>query len=646
MFKNLKTLPYALLNCPLKFNPFQYDPYIEWKKGRRRLYIADEVGLGKTIETGIIIKEELQNEPMQKFLLVAPKFLCEQWKEQLQTLFNIDCVILNKGLITNRHYPVQILPISQIKNFVKEFEFKTVIVDEAHYFRNEKNSVRYKDLKNIIVGIPQRIFLSATPINNYRGDLTNQIKLLTENEKDFFVIHNKKIEAFPFSKVRSIQTIYVDLDDNEKKFYSTTDQSSDSEFGKTIYKHVGASSLYALKKCYENNGLDELEKTCIEEEFDNEYTLKDNFDICLTNIDSKLEKVKEIIKESGDKKIIIFAHYIYTCEHLYKNLKEDKNAFLISGQMKLSEQQEIKNRFQERDGKAVLICSDVCKEGVNLQCASVLINYDLPFNPAIIEQRIGRIDRVGQENEISIYNLVVNNTYDTTVYYQHILGKLKIIKAYAKADLVNEMNITDNEFIIAIRKAVEQAEGNIKNLTEIWNYLYNVITQNNQLSSDDKVSNEQSKPPEKIEELKSDISDMAHEIWCNYLEENQTVNRQAYDKKVEEFNNSFKNFSTFLKGKREILLAPQKVKEFFINDPNNRKYLMPMIKNSKEICALLENEHTITESDRIEVKDKIEVSFEYLNPDINKGVVDKITPWTDYVENFIPYEIIEKVKQY
>ena len=75
----------------------------------------------------------------------------------------------------------------------------------------------------------------------------------------------------------------------------------------------------------------------------------------------------------------------------------------------LTEQEGVIERFKKAS-KAIMVCSDMLKEGVNLQCAKVLINYDLPFNPAILEQRIGRIDRVGQQDEIFIYNFIVNKT--------------------------------------------------------------------------------------------------------------------------------------------------------------------------------------------------------------------------------------------
>ena len=150
----------------------------------------------------------------------------------------------------------------------------------------------------------------------------------------------------------------------------------------------------------------------------------------------------------------MFAHYLETCKHLcaylFKHLGEEYKLFSIPVKIPeegredekkyeerlstLTEQEGVIERFKKAS-KAIMVCSDMLKEGVNLQCAKVLINYDLPFNPAILEQRIGRIDRVGQQDEIFIYNFIVNKTYDTTVYYRFILGKLKIVKYYQEKGL-------------------------------------------------------------------------------------------------------------------------------------------------------------------------------------------------------------------
>lgn len=157
----------------------------------------------------------------------------------------------------------------------------------------------------------------------------------------------------------------------------------------------------------------------------------------------------------------------------------------------LTEQEGVIERFKKAS-KAIMVCSDMLKEGVNLQCAKVLINYDLPFNPAILEQRIGRIDRVGQQDEIFIYNFIVNKTYDTTVYYRFILGKLKIVKYYQEKGLVSKMEISEensseNSFKNAVKKALENCENKDTEKKKIKDDLIIFILENESQSTDRKV---------------------------------------------------------------------------------------------------------------------------------------------------------------
>lgn len=667
-------MPYALFNCPIKFNPFQYDALFKWNKGYTNLYIADEVGLGKTIETGIIIKEELVKKgDSKKFLIIAPKFLCSQWKEQLQLLFNIESTVLEKGVITNSNYPVFILPLSQLGNFVQFVQeetcikINTLIIDEAHYFRNGEKFERYRNLKKIIekLDFNNRILLSATPINNYLRDWTNQINIFEigkENngskvfDESEHMICNKKSEAFPLSKIRKIETVFVELPTDELQFYETTNKTAETEFEKTIYRHIGSSSLYALNKCYENNGFNFEEQEYIFEEFEIE-EIENNTERCMNlENDSKVEELKRVLDtpEVKNKKIIIFAHYIETCNHLHEHLKtKEDNIFVIKGKMAFGEQQSVKNRFEKYDGKAILICSDVCKEGVNLQCASILINYDLPFNPAILEQRIGRIDRVGQKNEISIFNFVVNGTYDDDVYYQFLLGKVAMINSYAKKGNINSMNIVEekNDFEIAINNALDRSGENESKLKEIYDVLRKYLGKKNQEDND----------------ISEQIKELTKEIKKNMQEEKQDINFEKYEQKCKEFFKEIKDLDSeysnpiekYISDKinaetknyklENIKVNPEKVRDLFIKKPMIRQYLKPSINNSEEVYLLLENAHEITNSMDLEIKEEITISYEYLNPKINveeandlentKGLMD----WDDYYKEFIPLEYIIEI---
>ena len=160
-------LPYALLNCPIRFNPFQYDAYrCYWEENKKNIFITDDVGLGKTIEVGIIIKEKLEREydNSAKILIIVPKFLCIQWKEQLQKLFHISAKIAENGELDRGCYQVYILPLSQLKKCSEKSnsKFEMIIVDEVHYYRN-RESARYRYLNELLRNNNgcHKLFLSA-----------------------------------------------------------------------------------------------------------------------------------------------------------------------------------------------------------------------------------------------------------------------------------------------------------------------------------------------------------------------------------------------------------------------------------------------------------------------------------------------------
>lgn len=146
--------------------------------------------------------------------------------------------------------------------------------------------------------------------------------------------------------------------------------------------------------------------------------------------DSKYNELIKNLKKYWDqypgKKVVLFSFYRYTLYYLQDRLKADhiQSAILHGG---MDKQQSIK-RFSEPDGPNILISSEVASEGIDLQFSSLLINYDLPWNPMKIEQRIGRIDRIGQKAEkILIWNMMYEDTIDDRVY-ERLLDRLNIFK--------------------------------------------------------------------------------------------------------------------------------------------------------------------------------------------------------------------------
>ena len=454
----------AYNSANILYNPYQYLPWLYmFNENKNNILISDEVGLGKTIEAGILIAEEVHYGPDNKILIICPVFLKNKWKQELKEKFFLDASIYDEH---ENNTNILIVPLSRLKRFNLDNDqyFNMVIVDEAHYFKNNK-SARYHYLYSFIrKNNPcRKVLMSATPINNTENDFYS-IKALFGN--DFVKTSTTKKQAYINIQQRYVHEVYIDLNSNEQEVYNVTD--SLDPFSGTIYRHIGASCLYALQKYaekYTNNESDvktEL-RNSLEELLNSDYDDIDEIESFSENLsklslyknDSKLEKLINLIDEIPDNKIVIFSHYIetvkylknelgskYNCEYIYGNnfsnhniLTNKKNRFI-----------DAKKWFHEQNlyYKTILICSDSCKEGIDLDEASCLINYDLPFNPSILEQRIGRIDRMCQKQDMNIYNFHVNKTYDDRLH-MILSSKLLIINYYSEYGIGNPLAIVENE---------------------------------------------------------------------------------------------------------------------------------------------------------------------------------------------------------
>lgn len=453
----------AYKTANIRYNPYQYLPWLYmYNEGNKSILISDEVGLGKTIEAGILVSEELSRNENSKVLIVCPAFLKFKWKEELFDKFNLRSSIYD---LDDSNASITILPLSKLNKFNQsDYEqYDMLIVDEAHYFKNS-SSARYKHLSNLIKkkSPSNRVFMTATPINNKEDDYDSIKKLLGNR---FSTTSTTKRQAYINIPRRMIKEVFLDLSPYEQGVYDVTDDLD--PFSGTIYRHIGASCLYALMQYaqkYSSNesevkqelkaGLEELLEYDYDEEKDIEDMSSKLSKFHLDGQDSKLDKLIEVIDEIEDNKIIIFSHYIeivkylkselsdkYNCEYIYENnfsnhtvLTNKKNRFI-----------DAKIWFEKQDlsKKTILICSDTCKEGIDLDAASCLINYDLPFNPSILEQRIGRIDRMCQKKNMKIFNFHVNNTYDDRLH-MILSSKLLIIDYYSEYGIGNPLSIIEN----------------------------------------------------------------------------------------------------------------------------------------------------------------------------------------------------------
>lgn len=412
------------------------------KQFRGRALLSDEVGLGKTIEALIILTEYIKRGMVKTCLILTPTPLVSQWKEEMKSKFNMDISStddpgLKSGSETFWNEPFVIASINQAKskkNFdlITARDYDMIIVDEAHHLKN-RTTLNWK----LVNALKKRfiLLLTATPVENNLMELYNLITLLKPGQlatatsfrekfmkrgdptdprnrallKDLLaqvMIRNTRALAGIHIPPRFAETIRIEPTKVEKAFYERLEalimSLNEKKQGraKMIVKNLLAqagSSPKAVELTL--NRMLEKEDYLLEHEKE----LRAVKTLCRTILDTPKNKMLLKIIKAANEKIIVFVKYKGTIEHLAEFLEWNNISFsLFHGGMNNSQKdvniEAFKNKTQ------VLVTTEIGGEGRNLQFCSRMINYDLPWNPMKIEQRIGRIHRIGQEKEVRIFN--------------------------------------------------------------------------------------------------------------------------------------------------------------------------------------------------------------------------------------------------
>ncbi len=532
-----------------------------------RYILADEVGLGKTIESGMVIKELKLRGLIKRILIVCPKGLVTQWELEMRQKFGEKFHIILpsdydtiKKLTGNEDIYGQfqqiISPMDSIKplesragwnqekineynekriNSIVNVGWDLVIIDEAHRVAGSTGEVaRHKLGKLLANSSPYLLLLTATPHSGKTEPFLRLIRLLdkeafpsykaiVKEQVAPFVIRNKKRDVIDnegnrlfkdrFTTVVEIHwdekhsmqkelyervTGYVGHGYNkaykEKKFYigflmvlmqrlvtSSTAAIMDSlerriNILKSQNARLNSLSFEDLVDADLENMLEEGLETMsldIEEEI---AELKDILNLAKQASyqyqDAKIEILLDVLDkvkyEQNSPKIIIFTEFVATQKHLEDFLtKKGYRVSLINGSMDI----EMRN-FQLKEFKKesdILISTDAGGEGLNLQFANVVINYDLPWNPMKIEQRIGRVDRIGQDQDVYVYNFIIAETIENRV--RTVLEeKLSIILAETGIDKLADVldsEIADIDFTDVYVKSIRNPKGIKYNISKL-----------------------------------------------------------------------------------------------------------------------------------------------------------------------------------
>ena len=395
--------------------------------------LADEVGLGKTIEAGLVLKEYLIRGLVKKALILTPASLTNQWIEELNQKFLIPAMPYNKKYDLDQ-CPIVVTSIDMAKRSphkerIYAQEYDLVIIDEAHKLKNPltKNYEFVQQMKKKFC-----LLLTATPIQNDVFELFNLISLLKpghlgslETFRSVFSASKHHVEEDEFLKEliqqvmvrnvrdetgiewtkRHVKILPLAFSKTERDVYSliTKLPVSDSFTLLTLQREMCSSPLAAVMT------LEKLHQTC------NSAEVRLQIETILLKltelgIHSKAEKAIDLIEQAKDK-VIIFTEYRATQAYLQAYLhKKGISSVLFNGKFSKNKREWMKQLFQQK--AQVLIATESGSEGINSQFCHHVINYDLPWNPMKLEQRIGRVHRLGQTQDVQIYNLAIEETVE------------------------------------------------------------------------------------------------------------------------------------------------------------------------------------------------------------------------------------------
>lgn len=531
-----------------------------------RYILADEVGLGKTIEAGMIIRELKSRGLVSRILVVCPTGLVTQWASEMQEKFHEKFqVILPSDYDTIRRltdnddvygqFDQVISPMDSIKPIEKHVGWSEekvekyneeriysiinsgwdlIIIDEAHRVAGSSGEVARYKLGNLLAqASPYLLLLSATPHNGKTEPFLRLIRLLDAdafpNAKSIvreqvapFLIRTEKREAIDNNgnllfknRITHLVTISWDERNNlQRELYEMVSSYVAKTYNKAlrnrkknmcliflliIMQRMVTSSTAAIRQSLERRLNVLLEqRTCVgnlrEEDLD-ELNIEDGVEDALEaisldmeleieelkqiislakqaqfqNQDAKVEpllnEIDAILSEDRTQKVIIFTEFVATQTYLQELLvNRGYTVTILNGGMSIDERNAAMQEF--KTSTSIFISTDAGGEGLNLQFANIIINYDLPWNPMKIEQRCGRVDRIGQQRDVHIYNFIVGETVENRVR-EVLEEKLSVILKEMGVDKYSDVldsEVAECDFTDVYMRSIGHASQVEKNL--------------------------------------------------------------------------------------------------------------------------------------------------------------------------------------
>lgn len=427
------------------------------RRMRGRAMLCDEVGLGKTIEAGLVLSELLMRGLVRSVLVLVPPSLIEQWQGEMRRKFAIDllahddpavraagglarCDRLIASIHTAKREPHRSALLSR--------NWDMVIIDEAHHLRNRSTQV-WKlagELRKQFI-----LLLTATPVQNNLDELFNLVTLLEpgllSTSKDFqrrFVDRADKLTPKNVDELHGLlsevmvrnrrdtvglqftrrwaQTHCVAPSAGERELYDAvatfvrehlSRDESDAKLSRMtliLLQVALGSSSEAATSMLANLADSRATPNALRPRLADLAQRARCQASC-----AKADRLLRLVDEFDDK-LVVFTQFRATQEMLSRRLAEGgHDTALFHGGLTRLQKEDAINSFR-RDAR-VLLATDSGSEGRNLQFAHGVCNFDLPWNPMRIEQRIGRLSRIGQDHDVHVFNLVAAGTVEAAVLH-------------------------------------------------------------------------------------------------------------------------------------------------------------------------------------------------------------------------------------
>src|SRR5262245_22372653 len=468
----------------IELMPHQLEPALAVIRGLgARVLLADDVGLGKTIQAGLIISELETRGLAERVLILPPAGLREQWAGELSTRFGINATVVDFRDVRQRvaSLPLGLNPWSTVRHVIASIDYvkrpeilKSVLtcrwdilaVDEAHGAAND--SARHAAVEALASRIPYVLLLTATP---HSGDeATFRSLCRTGQHGDAILVFRRRRTDVMLSAPRRVHRLRVQPSRAESHMHWLLSEftravrlehrSPDAWLSLSVLHKRALSSAQSLRLSI-NRRLDALAAACDSETVQLSLPLMDEHgeldpadeppswtgrwalsDRSLerqlleglaesaslaASAETKLSAVRRLVRRISEP-LLIFTEYRDTLMHLQRRL--DLPVSILHGGLTRDERKAALDDFIEGRFR-ILLATDAASEGLNLHSkCRVVINLELPWNPMRLEQRIGRIDRIGQSRTVHVFHLISKGTGE-----ERILDRLKRRVQQARHDI-------------------------------------------------------------------------------------------------------------------------------------------------------------------------------------------------------------------